>query len=413
VAGGGVLLSFLLFALLRVQLNARRRAEEVADKLRESEAELQAASRAKDEFLATLSHELRTPMTAIIGWSKLLGEELDAETREVAIEAIRKSSATQAQLIEDLLDVSRITAGKMKIDRAVIDVGPIIAAAEAAIAPVAETKGVELQISVPASPLMVLGDAARLQQVVWNLLSNAVKFTDAGGSVSVSAREEGDQVVIDVSDTGKGIDPEFLPHVFERFRQADSSTTRSYAGLGLGLAIVRHLVEMHGGQVSAFSAGAGVGSRFEVRLPLLVGAVAPAELHHPHESAELRGAKVVVVDDEDDVRSYALTVFRMGGAEVRAAASAEEARELVQEWRPDIVVTDIGMPGEDGYDLLRWLRQQTALPVVALTAYAREEDRDRAEDAGFDAFVAKPVDPMTLRRAVAEVLGERVSASER
>ncbi|HEX6177957.1 MAG TPA: response regulator, partial [Thermoanaerobaculia bacterium] len=219
------------------------------------------------------------------------------------------------------------------------------------------------------------------------------------------------QATIDVVDTGQGIAPDFLPHVFERFRQADSSTTRTYAGLGLGLAIVRHLVELHGGTVSAYSEGPNKGSRFTVTLPMLDAAEVPLAPEAGHELEvvkALRGARIVIVDDEEDVRNYALTVFQIAGAEVRAARSADEAKSLVASWRPDVVVTDIGMPGEDGYDLLRALRETSTLPVIALTAYAREEDRGRAEEAGFDAFVAKPVDPAVLRRAVAAVLGESV-----
>ena len=407
----GVIISLLLFSLLELQLRARRRAEVVADKLRKSEAELQAASRAKDEFLATLSHELRTPMTAIMGWSKLLAEDLDPDTQGMAIDAIQKSSNAQAQLIEDLLDVSRITAGKMKIEPVAMDLGPVIAAAEAAIAPVAETKGVRLEFDVPPEPMVMLGDAARVQQIIWNLLTNAVKFSDSGGMVRLHVRVSGRQAVIEVADDGQGIAPEFLPHVFERFRQADSSTTRNYAGLGLGLAIVRHLVELHGGTVTAHSEGLKKGSRFTVTLPLLAADAVPlvADGGHEREVVEvLRGARILVVDDEEDVRSYAMTVFQIVGAEVRAARSAREAKALVETWRPDVVVTDIGMPGEDGYALLRALRESDQLPVIALTAYAREEDRGRAEEAGFDAFVAKPVDPAVLRRAVADVLGEGV-----
>ncbi|HEU4521812.1 MAG TPA: CHASE domain-containing protein, partial [Thermoanaerobaculia bacterium] len=406
-AAGGVIISFLLFALLRVLQRGRLRAEEIADTLRESEAELQAANRAKDEFLATLSHELRTPMTAIMGWSKLLGEELDDETRDVAIDAIQKSSATQSQLIEDLLDVSRITAGKMKLDPAAIELGPVIETAAGAVAPAAEGKGVTLDLDLPEKPVVVFGDPARLQQVVWNLLSNAVKFTPSDGKVAVRLRTEVDEALLDVIDSGEGIEPQFLPHVFERFRQADSSTTRSYTGLGLGLAIVRHLVEMHGGAVAAFSEGEHKGSRFTVRLPVLR---TEAVVRHAEEPADggaagrLEGMRVLVVDDEDDVRRYAAAVFRMTGAEVREAESADVAVSVLETWSPDVVVTDIGMPERDGYELLRMIRKKRDVPVVALTAYAREEDREKAAQAGFDAFVPKPVDPAALRSTVAGVL---------
>ncbi|HUP49504.1 MAG TPA: CHASE domain-containing protein [Thermoanaerobaculia bacterium] len=411
---GGVVISLLLFALLRMQLLARGRAEEVADALRESEAELQAANRAKDEFLATLSHEMRTPMTAILGWSKLLGENLDDESRAAAVDAIQNSSLAQAQLIDDLLDVSRITAGKMKIEPVPLELGPIVSAAAAAIAPAAEAMGVTVNVEVPPATVTVNGDPARLQQIVWNLLSNAVKFTTTGGSVSVGLHAADGEAVLDVTDTGQGIEPAFLPHVFERFRQADSSTTRAYTGLGLGLAIVRHLAELHRGSVAAHSEGAGKGSRFTVRLPLLQASTPmpdPARGDAAEPANVLRGVRVLVVDDEEDVRSFAAAAFQMGGAEVRSAGSVEEALETFREWQPDTVVTDIGMPGRDGFELIRLIRQQSAVPVVALTAYAREEDRVRAEQAGFDAFISKPVDPAELRGAVAAVLSaSKISA---
>ena len=408
-AGTGIIISILIFSLLHVQLRARARAEEVADALRVSEGELQAANRAKDEFLATLSHELRTPMTAIMGWSKLLGEELDDETRQVAVDAIQKSSAAQAQLIEDLLDVSRITAGKMKITPVPLELAPIVSVAAAAVAPAAEIKHVDVRVEVPDEPIVVRGDAARLQQIVWNLLSNGVKFTDSGGRVDVILREEGGHAVLEVADNGQGIDPAFLPHVFERFRQADSSSTRAYTGLGLGLAIVRHLAELHGGSVAAHSDGEGTGSRFTVRLPRLDGAQVDREVEAGSQqtAAILDGACVLVVDDEQEVREYAAAVFQMAGAQVQSAASAGEAVILLRKWAADIVVTDIGMPNRDGFDLLRDIREFSAVPVVALTAYAREEDRDRARLAGFDAFVSKPVDPAILRAAVADVLTVR------
>lgn len=410
-AAGGVVISVLLFALLRVQLRARARAEETAERLRRSEAELQEASRAKDEFLATLSHELRTPMTAIIGWSNLLSENLDAETLALAVDSIQKSSRAQSQLIEDLLDVSRITAGKMSIDPRPLELAPIVRSAIDSVSPAAEMRHVRVDVHLTSAPILVRGDANRLQQVIWNLLSNAVKFTPEEGLVTVTLRREGHEAVIEVKDTGQGIDPEFLPHVFERFRQADSSTTRSYTGLGLGLAIVRHLVELHGGTVKADSAGRGKGAAFTVRLPLLD---VPGSLHagdsreEPIAFSRLHGAHVLVVDDEESIRNYAGAVFRMSGCEVRCADSAAAAIDVLRQWKADVVVTDIGMPERDGYELLRDLRSSPdgigEIPVIALTAYAREEDRDRISEAGFEGFVSKPVDPGELRRAVAGAL---------
>ena len=409
----GLILSGLLFALLRTQAAARAIAEQTTETLMASEAELVQASRAKDEFLATLSHELRTPMTAIMGWSQLLDEPLDPESQRTAVDSIQKSARAQAQLIDDLLDVSRITSGKMRIEPRPIDLNSVVSAAVAAVAPAAEAKSVALTVDVPPSGVRVYGDSSRLQQVLWNLISNAVKFTPRQGSVRVDLRVEEKDALLVVSDTGEGIDPEFLPHVFERFRQADSSTTRPYAGLGLGLAIVRHLVELHGGTVDATSEGIGKGSRFAVRLPLLQVRTGRAD-HERHVDDEalagLRGAKVLVVDDEEDVRNFATTVFRMSGADVRGVDSAAAALRMVAEWPPDIVVSDIGMPETDGYELLRQLRTTSSVPVIALTAYARPEDRERASQAGFDDFIAKPVDPKELRAAVAGVLAARVQS---
>lgn len=405
---GGILIAVLLFLLLRVQLRARTTAEEIAETLLRSEAELQQANRAKDEFLATLSHELRTPMTAILGWSKLLADSLDAEARALAVDAIQKSARVQAQLIDDLLDVSRITAGKMRIDPRPLELGPIIRAAVDAVTPAADAKGVKLTVNIPGQPVLVSGDANRLQQVIWNLVANAVKFTPREGRVDVALAQKGSDASISVADTGQGIDPLFLPHVFERFRQADSSTTRAHTGLGLGLAIVRYLAELHGGSVTAFSEGEGKGARFEVRLPLLqvrVRPEQPAEQLDEASAAALSGARILVVDDEEDVRNYASAVFRMSGSDVRCVRSAAEALEMLSRWRADVVITDLGMPGRDGFSLLHEIRTSDGnVPVIALTAYARPEDRERAEREGFDTFVAKPVDPAQLRTAVANVL---------
>ncbi|HEV7919662.1 MAG TPA: CHASE domain-containing protein [Thermoanaerobaculia bacterium] len=404
---GGLVITMLFFTLVRLQTRGRFAAEATAERLRRSEGELQRANQAKDEFLATLSHELRTPMTAIIGWARLLGEgDLDPETTGTAIDAIQKSSRAQAQLIDDLLDVSRITAGKMHIDPRPIELAPVVAAALDSIAPAAETKGVRLERELPPRPLVVSGDAHRLQQVLWNLMTNAVKFTPRGGSVRVSLRGDNGDAVIEVTDTGRGIDPEFLPHVFERFRQADSSMTRAYTGLGLGLAIVRHLVEMHGGSVSASSEGEGKGATFVVRLPLLSAMPRPQESGPAsYENDVLRNARLLIVDDEESVRNYAAAVFRISGADARIVESAREALALLDRWRPDVVITDLGMPDMDGYELLRQLRGRgLTVPVIALTAYARPEDRETAMRAGFTAYVAKPVEPEELRRLVADVL---------
>ena len=410
---GGLAIAILLFLLIRVQLAARESAERTAERLQESEAELQRANRAKDEFLATLSHELRTPMTSIMGWSQMLGEDLDPETHATAVDAIRKSSRMQAQLIDDLLDVSRITAGKMHIETKPVKLAPVVTAAIETVHAAAAAKGVRVEEDLDPR-VCVTGDAHRLQQVVWNLLSNAVKFTPGGGEVRVTLRQENGEAVITVRDTGQGIDPAFMPHLFERFRQADSSTTRTHMGLGLGLAIVRHLVELHGGTIAAESRGPGTGATFRVRMPALVEdkpsrvpTDAPAAF--PALRDLLRGVRILVVDDDEEVRSYVGAVFRGSGAEVRLAPSARAGLDMLNEWPADVVLTDLAMPDADGFDLLHWIRSASAnrirsLPVIALTAFAMPEDRQRVTEGGFQGFIAKPVEPGTLRAAVGEVL---------
>ena len=413
----GVIISTLLFALLRVQLAARAQAEQTAERLTESEAALQRANQAKDDFLATLSHELRTPMTAILGWAQMLGDGgVDEETARTGIDAIGKSARVQAQLIDDLLDVSRITAGKMRIEPQPVELEPIIAAAIETVRPTAEAKGVRIAADVEPGAI-VNGDAHRLQQVVWNLLTNAVKFTPAGGDVSVWLRREDREAVIEVRDTGQGIDPAFMPHLFERFRQADSSSTRAHMGLGLGLAIVSHLTELHGGKIAAESRGEGRGSTFRVRLPLLHRGEAAARRPAPRpiHADELRGVRVLVVDDEEEVRRYVVTALRSAGVEVRAASSARAALDALEEWPADVVLTDLAMPEADGFDLLHWVRASEhervrGVPVVALTAFAMPEDRERVSEAGFQGFLAKPVEPAQLRAAIAEAAARVTTA---
>ncbi|HYK04741.1 MAG TPA: CHASE domain-containing protein [Thermoanaerobaculia bacterium] len=415
---GGMIIAALLFTLVRVQMRARDQAEATAERLRESEAALQRANVAKDEFLATLSHELRTPMTAIMGWSQMLGEdeELDRDTESMAIEAIRKSASVQAQLIDDLLDVSRITAGKMKIECEPVEVGPVMSAAVATMRSAADAKNISLKEEI-APGVSVNGDERRLQQIVWNLLANAVKFTPEGGKVAVALRQEEREAVIEVRDNGQGIEPEFMPHIFERFRQADSSTTRPHMGLGLGLAIVRHLVELHGGTISAESQGSGRGSTFRVRIPLLrEGSTRRDDERPPLAADALHGLRILVVDDDEEVRNYVTAVFRSSGADVRIATSARNALEVLDEWPPDAVLSDLAMPGADGFDLLHWIRNSRqervrTLPVVALTAFAMPEDRQRVLEGGFQGFVAKPVEPGTLRQAIADAVGRRVVSS--
>ncbi|HEX2059829.1 MAG TPA: ATP-binding protein, partial [Thermoanaerobaculia bacterium] len=405
-AVGGLAIAGLLLLLLRTQLAARAQAEATAERLRASEAALQRANTAKDDFLATLSHELRTPMTAIMGWAQMLAtDKLDPETERTAIEAIGRSAKVQAQLIDDLLDVSRIAAGKMRIDPKPVELAPIVTAAIDTVRAAAEIKGVRLSAELQPR-VCVKGDAHRLQQVAWNLLTNAVKFTPRGGDVFVTLREEQGEAVLEVRDTGQGIDPAFMPHLFERFRQADSSTTRSHMGLGLGLAIVRHLVDLHGGAIAAESRGIGRGATFRVRLPLLLDRSAVSERAPESVSHDgLRGVRLLVVDDDEQVRNYVAAVFRASGADVRSADSVTTAMDLIETWEPDVLLSDLAMPEADGFALLDRLRESNLhIPVIALTAFASPEDRQRALAAGFDAFVPKPVDPAKLRRAVLDTL---------
>lgn len=379
--------------------------------------EAQQASRAKDEFLATISHELRTPLNAMLGWATLLqAPDMPEETRTRGLATIERNAKAQAQLIEDLLDVSRIISGKLRLDLGTVNLAGTIEAAVDAIRPAALTKGVRVQVAIDPTAARVTGDGARLQQVLWNLLSNGIKFTPSGGTVTVTLERVESHVEIQVSDTGIGIEPELLPHVFDRFMQANASTTRTQGGLGLGLAIVRHLVELHGGMVWVESSGAKKGSVFKIRLPM-AAAAHPAQLDadvassspSAHEPPSLEGLLILVVDDEDDTRGLLEEVLRRRGATVVSAASAEEALRAVQTRLPDVIVSDIGMPGEDGYSFIRKVRALTKndrpVPAAALTAFARKEDRNRAMMAGFQAHVAKPVETEELLIVVASLAG--------
>jgi signal transduction histidine kinase len=370
-------------------------------------AEAEAANRVKDEFLSTLSHELRTPLTSIIGWTNLIrAGQVKGEVQAQALETIERNAKIQSRLIDDLLDLSRIISGKLMLDTREIDLASVVSNSVEVVRPAAAAKGIALTFE-RGTGAAISGDSARLQQVAWNLLSNAVKFTPEGGRVCARLEREGARVRLTVSDTGKGMQAEFLPHVFDRFRQADSATTRAYGGLGLGLAIVRHLVELHGGTVHADSAGEGRGSTFSVTFPLASAAAcecageqraatAACEViaqGRPFES--LSGVRVLVVDDEYDTRQLISTVIAQSGAEVTACASAVEALETLKRWQPHILMSDIGMPGEDGYSLIRQVRALPAehggrTPAAALTAYARDEDRGRALAAGYQIHIAKP-----------------------
>jgi len=389
--------------------NARLYAEE-----HEARRAAEEASRTKDEFLAMLSHELRTPLTAMLGWvSMLRGGRLEPAAAARGLEAVERNARLQLRLIEDLLDVSRIITGKFQLDPRPVDPGPVVEAAFEAVRPAAEAKGIRVEIALDRSAGPVWGDPARLQQVVWNLLSNAVKFTPRHGAVDVRLAREGAEVAIVVADTGIGIATDVLPHVFERFRQADSSTTRRHGGLGLGLAIVRHIVDAHGGTVEAASPGEGKGAVFTVRLPLITPAlVEPGDGGgaEPDAREDLAGVRVLVVDDDVDTLELVRVVLTAAGAEVRTALDAAGALAALREWRPDVLLADIGLPGEDGYALIHRVRALDAreggrVPAGALTAYARASDRQRALASGFHAYLAKPVEPAALRRATAQLAG--------
>jgi hypothetical protein len=382
------------------------------------------ANRLKEEFLATLSHELRTPLTAILGWSRMLiATQLDAENTARALESIERNARAQGRLIDDILDVSRIITGKLHLDVRPVDLAPVIEEAVQSVRPAAEAKGIRLQRVLDTGAQVVSGDPERLQQVVWNLLSNAVKFTPKGGRVQVRLERVNSHVEIVVSDTGRGISADVLPYVFERFRQADSSTTREHSGLGLGLAIVRHLVELHGGTVRAESAGEGQGATFTVDLPLIIARVPqPAtrdeEQTHPTTDRgegfmcppELEGLHILFVDDEEDARALLTTILESCGARVTTVGSAREALEEIKGTKFDVLLSDIGMPGEDGYWLIKKVRklppeQGGQTPAAALTAYARAKDRMRVLRAGYQMHVPKPVDPAELVTVVANIAG--------
>ena len=383
---------------------------------KEARLEAEAANRVKDEFLSTLSHELRTPLTAIMGWSDLLlHDEVAPRKRRQAIETIARNANSQCQLINDLLEVSRIITGKLRLEFAACEMDSVIQAAVDSVRPTAEAKGVRLQVLLEPNAGPIFGDRERLQQIVWNLLSNGVKFTRHGGLVQVKLQRINSHVEVAVSDTGVGIRPDFLPHVFERFRQADGSTTRIYGGLGLGLAIVRHLVELHGGAAWAESSGEDRGSTFTVRFPAMIAAdrqhepQAEPQLTASIESRDrkrmLRGLRVGVVDDEFDARALLTTMLEGSGAHVRAVSSTGEALDSMQAWKPDVLIADIGMPVEDGYSLIRKVRalpleQGGHTPALALTAYARTEDRIRALSEGYQVHLAKPVDRVELATVI-------------
>jgi len=389
-------------------LRSRARQYEVRDllvALHRARGQAESANRLKDEFLATLSHELRTPLNAILGWTSMLtrGQVEPARLPRV-FEALDRNAQSQAQLIADVLDVSRIITGKLQLRAATVDVCDVVARAVDAVRPAAVAKNIALRLNEP-SDCAIHGDPDRMQQVLWNLLSNAIKFTPAGGSVGVDIVREAGTIKVAVSDSGVGIRQDFLPFVFDRFRQADQTTTRVHGGLGLGLSIVKHLVELHGGSVAAFSAGPGQGASFEVRIPaaaVSIRAAAPTA----SESVDLEGRSILVVDDDESTRDVVTAALEGAHAKVQVAASAAEARQQLELRVPALIIADLGMPIEDGYSLIRSIRAggEANVPAIALSAYADQASQDAALAAGFSAFLAKPARSTALLDLVRTLL---------
>ncbi|MGN6506003.1 MAG: hybrid sensor histidine kinase/response regulator, partial [Tepidisphaeraceae bacterium] len=412
-------------------ITARREAEErrlyflEAERAARSEAER--VGRMKDEFLATLSHELRTPLNAIMGWSQILqGLSPDAEEFKQGLSTIERNARAQAQIIEDLLDMSRIISGKVRLEMAPVHIRPIIEAAIETVRPSAQGKGITLETDVRLTSDLVMADANRLQQVFWNLLSNSIKFTPRGGSVRVSSQEGSELIEIRVSDTGTGIDPAFLPYVFDRFRQADPSSTRKHSGLGLGLSIVKQLVDLHGGTISVQSETGGGGTTFTLVLPKTSAPSEPAPAKPgvfyevgkapAHAHPRIDGVRVLIVDDEPDARNLAQRVMANAHAAVTTADSVPEAIRQLEQATYDVLLSDIGMPGQDGYDLIRRVREMAEpaianIPAIALTAYARFDDRERTRRAGYQVHLAKPIEPDSLISAVAHLAANPESPS--
>ncbi len=404
-------------AALSAEIDERTKIEaERVELLRREQAarvEAERANRVKDEFLATLSHELRTPLNAIMGWAHVLGQSAhDRDTVNRAATVIRQNATAQSQLIDDILDVSRIVGGKLVLDTKLVTVHTIIDDAIDSLAPAAAAKSIEVVRTLDRE-INVIGDCDRLQQVVWNLVSNALKFTPKGGRVDVSLSDQAGEAQIEVVDSGIGIKAEFLPYVFDRFRQADSSMSRRHSGLGLGMAIVRHLVELHGGTVSVESEGENRGTKFRLLLARHTGA-APEIADQPVRSTpeytveteleHLNGVHILIVEDDTDSRNVLAVLLQRLGALVEAVASAQEALERVRHRRPDVMVSDIGMPDEDGYSLMRRVRELAGdLPAIALTAYARKQDADEAIASGYNQHLPKPVAPADLIRAIKSV----------
>lgn len=403
-ADTGARIAIVADVTARRQLEAAREHALASEQAARAEAER--SNHMKDEFLATLSHELRNPLNAILGWAEVLKRTPDVPP-DIArgIDAIDRNSRVQSHLIADLLDFAGIRFGKMRLERQHIDPGQALRAAVDVVSNQAQTKGVQLQLAPLNRPVSLLGDEARLQQVFWNLLTNAIKFTPSGGRVEIAAREVDGNFEAIISDTGSGISPQFLPRLFDRFSQQDSSSTKNFAGLGIGLTIVRHLVTMHGGTISVKSEGVGRGASFTVRLPLADGGTVTRISSTGHV---LNGVDVLVVEDMDDTRALILRLLSDAGAQVREAATVQEALQAIESHAPDVLISDIGMPKTDGYQLIRTLRSRgftaQSLPAVALTAFARTEDRSDALEAGYQLHLTKPVNAVVLVAAVINLL---------
>ncbi len=399
-----------------------RQRNQYEDEILHAKRVAEEAARAKDEFLATVSHELRTPLTAILGWARMLqGGTLDEPTAVRALDSIERNAESQNQLIGDILDFSRIISGKMRLDVGQVELASVVEAAIDVVSLAADAKGIRLQTTLDPKAGPVSGDRERLQQVMWNLLSNAVKFTPKGGRVQVRLARINSSVEISISDTGQGISPEFLPYVFDRFRQADQTTTRRQAGLGLGMAITKHLVELHGGTIRAESPGEGQGTTFVVKLPVMIvhsaeqfseadaERSAPREDHtQPAELARLDGIHVLIVDDERDARELLTTILTQSGAVVTTASGVADALDKLRQVKPDLLVSDIEMANEDGYSMIRKVRvfeegRGRRIPAIALTAHARSSDRLRALSEGYQMHIPKPVEPAELVLAIANL----------
>jgi signal transduction histidine kinase len=416
--------------------NVRRESEQAIRDLMAQEQQARAsaeiANRLKDDFLAMLSHELRTPLNAIVGWTHLLKRGvLSEKDRERGIDVIDRNAAAQRAIIDELLDVSRIVTGKIKLEKKPVNLATVIEAAIDVVRPAAEAKDIQIVRLIDTNVGLVTGEAVRIQQVIWNLLSNAVKFTPEKGRVEVYLRGDGKNLEVVIKDTGEGIEPEFLPFIFERFRQADSSSKRTHGGLGLGLSIVRSLVEMHGGEIHASSGGKGKGTKFTLKLPVMgLSDLEDVKIEQHDESTQLlglgwsqagqakiatlelkpdllSGLKVLTVDDQQDTRELIAVALGRYGAEVRASESASNALRIIKEWKPHVVVSDIGLPGVDGYEFMRQLRELETdgerTPAIAVTGYAGAVDESKALDAGYEMHLSKPIELVELATAIARL----------